>query len=103
MKIIITESQYNRLGDSHKLHKYIMIVRCPDREDFVEEFIVEPEDIEEYMEDGDESETIDDAINYFLNDYVDSWEQHFCSVKVLSDMEYYELTGKKPSIKFLRR
>lgn len=103
MKIIITEDQYNRLGDDHKLHKYIMIISCPNKKDLIEEFIVEPEDIEEYMEESEDGETIDDAINYYLDDYVDSWEQRFCSVRVLSDIEYYKLTGKRPSIKFLRR
>ena len=103
MKIIITESQFNRLSEGHKLHKYIMLVSCPKREDIIEEFIIEPEDIEEYMEEGDGSETVDDAIDYYLEEYINSWNQHFCSVKPLSELEYYKLTGKKPSIQFLRR
>lgn len=44
-----------------------------------EHIILTQEEIEEELNDG---ETVDDFIDYYLEEYVNEWEQKFCSAQV---------------------
>jgi hypothetical protein len=43
------------------------------------------EEIEEELEDG---ETVEDYIDYYLEEYVNEWEQKFCSVQVYTKEQW---------------
>jgi hypothetical protein len=46
------------------------------------------EEIQEYLEEGEEDETEDDAIKYILEEYIASYEQRLCNVVILSPEEF---------------
>ena len=52
----------------------------------VEEFVITQEDINEYLSE-DDSETEEDAINYYKEDYIAEWEQGWCKVQLLTKDE----------------
>ena len=49
------------------------------------------EEIREYLEEGEEGETEDDAIEYILNEYISAWEQRLCHVGIISVEEFNKL------------
>jgi hypothetical protein len=53
----------------------------------VEEFVITQEDINEYLSE-DDSETEEDAIEYYKEDYIAAWEQGWCKVQLLTKDEY---------------
>jgi len=56
----------------------------------VEEFVITQEDINEYLSE-DDSETEEDAINYYKEDYVAGWAQRWCTAQLLTEEEIDEL------------
>jgi hypothetical protein len=56
----------------------------------VEEFVITQEDIDDYLEE-DDSETEEDAINYYKEDYIAAWTQGWCNVQLLTEEEIDEL------------
>jgi len=56
----------------------------------VEEFVITQEDINEYLSE-DDSETEEDAIEYYKEDYIAAWEQGWCKVQLLTEEEIDEL------------
>ena len=86
-------------------HKFIAVIKCHNRKnpvEKVEEFLITDEDIEDYLSES-EDETVEDAINYYIDDYLNALEQQFCSAKLYDPREYYKLTGYEPSLYFKRR
>jgi hypothetical protein len=59
----------------------------------IEEFEITQEEIDDYLAE-DDSETEEDAINYYKEDYIASWEQNWCKVQLLTDAEIDELDRK---------
>jgi len=105
MKIIITESQHKLIMEELSGHKFIAVIKCHNRKnpvEKVEEFLITDEDIEDYLSES-EDETVEDAINYYIDDYLNALEQQFCSAKLYDPREYYKLTGYEPSLYFKRR
>ena len=52
----------------------------------IEEFVITQEDINEYLgEDG--SETEEDAINYYKEEYIAEWAQRWCNVQLITKYE----------------
>lgn len=49
------------------------------------------DEIDDYLSEGDEGETEEDAIQYYKEEYAAGWEQHWCSVTFLSESEFNEL------------
>lgn len=64
----------------------------------MEEFVITQEDINEYL--GEEaSETEEDAINYYKEEYIAEWAQRWCNAQlinkyeVMSDYDYDDPNG----------
>lgn len=54
----------------------------------VEEYEITQEEIEESREEG---ETDHDVINYFIEEEIAAWEQHWCKAVVISEEQYHKL------------
>jgi hypothetical protein len=55
----------------------------------MEEFVITQEDINEYLSE-DDSETEEDAINYYKEEYIAEWAQRWCNVQLINK---YEVTS----------
>jgi|LakMenEpi03Aug12_release.lakeMendotaPanAssembly.Ray.scaffolds.fasta_scaffold1942712_1 hypothetical protein len=55
----------------------------------VEDFEITEEDVLDVIEEGESS---DDAIKYIKQEYCAAWEQHWCSVQLLTLEQFEELT-----------
>jgi hypothetical protein len=70
--------------------KYIAIITGP--KEYLpggfkrEEFVITQEDIDDYLEE-DDSETEEDAIVYFKEEYKAVWAQGWCNVQLLTEEE----------------
>lgn len=70
--------------------KYIAIITGP--KEYLpggfkrEEFVITQEDIDEYLSE-DDSETEEDAIEYYKEDYIAVWAQGWCNVQLISEHE----------------
>ena len=49
------------------------------------------EEIDDFLEEGEEGETEEDAIQYYKEEYAAEWEQRWCSVTLLSESEFNAL------------
>jgi hypothetical protein len=63
----------------------------------VEEFVITQEDINEYLSE-DDSETEEDAINYYKEEYIAVWAQRWCNAQLINedkviDHEYDDPNG----------
>jgi hypothetical protein len=58
-----------------------------------EKFEITQDEIDDFLEDGEDVETEDDAIQYYKEEYAAEWEQHWCSVTFLSELEFDSLYG----------
>lgn len=58
-----------------------------------EKFEITQEEIDDFLEDGEEGETEEDAIQYYKDEYAAEWEQHWCSVTFLREPEFNSLYG----------
>jgi len=56
-----------------------------------EKFVITDEDIDDYLDEGGEDETSEDAIQYYKSEYVAEWEQRLCTVTLLSVQEFEKL------------
>lgn len=56
-----------------------------------EKFEIHQHEIDDFLEDGEEGETEEDAIQYYKEEYAAEWEQRWCSVTFLSESEFNEL------------
>ena len=76
--------------------KYVAIVRGPKEylpDGFKkEELVITQEDIDEYLG-GDDSETEEDAINYYKEEYISEWAQRWCDAQLLTEGEFRALYG----------
>ena len=52
----------------------------------MEEFVITQEDINEYLSE-DDSETEEDAIEYYKEDYIAVWAQRWCNVQLINKYE----------------
>jgi hypothetical protein len=55
----------------------------------MEEFVITQENINEYLGE-DDSETEEDAINYYKEEYIAEWAQRWCNVQLINK---YEVTS----------
>jgi hypothetical protein len=80
--------------------KYIAIITGP--KEYLpggfkrEEFVITQEDIDEYL-DGDDSETEEDAIVYYKEEYKAAWAQGWCNVQLLTEDEIAKIESKSMS------
>jgi hypothetical protein len=49
------------------------------------------DEIDDFLEDGEDGETEEDAIQYYKEEYAAEWEQRWCSVTFLSESEFNSL------------
>jgi hypothetical protein len=56
-----------------------------------EKFEITQEEIDDFLEDGEEGENEEDAIQYYKEEYDAEWGQHWCSVTFLSESEFNSL------------
>jgi hypothetical protein len=56
-----------------------------------EKFEIHQHEIDDFLEDGEEGETEEDAIQYYKEEYAAEWEQRWCSVTFLSEPEFNSL------------
>lgn len=49
------------------------------------------EDIDDYLDEGDDGEGEEDAIQYYKEEYAAAWEQRWCSVHLLTEDEFNSL------------
>lgn len=77
---------------------YIAIIKGPEYiikgGMLIEKFEITDEDISDYLEDADPTETEDHAITYYMGDYTDDWGQRFCSVSFLTEDDFNTLYGE---------
>jgi hypothetical protein len=52
----------------------------------IEEFVITQEDINEYLGE-DDSETEEDAINYYKEEYIAVWAQRWCNAVLFTENE----------------
>lgn len=77
--------------------KYIAIIRGP--KEYLpsgikfEKLEITQDDIDEFLSEGDEVETEEDAITYYRTEYVAEWEQRWCSVQIMTPDEAEALYG----------
>ena len=70
--------------------KYIAIITGP--KEYLpggfkrEEFVITQEDINEYLSE-DDSETEEDAINYYKEEYIAEWSQRWCNAVLFTENE----------------
>ena len=74
---------------------YVAIIKGPKEyldEGFrIEKFEITQEEIDDFLEEGKEGETEEDAIQYYREEYMSEWEQRWCSVHLLNEAEFDEL------------
>lgn len=56
-----------------------------------EKIEITQEDIDEYLDEGDDGEDEEDAIQYYKEEYAAAWEQRWCSVQLLTEDEFNSL------------
>jgi hypothetical protein len=56
-----------------------------------EKFEITQDEIDDFLEDGEEGETEEDAIQYYKEEYAAEWEQRWCSTTFLSESEFNAL------------
>lgn len=80
--------------------KYIAIITGP--KEYLpggfkrEEFVITQKDIDEYL-DEDDSETEEDAIVYYKEDYKAMWSQGWCNVQLLTEDEIAKIESESLS------
>ena len=67
----------------------------------IEEFTISEEDIEDYLSEDDG--TVEEAIEYFMDEYSAEWEQRWCNVQFYTMEEFEKISNYKPSLGFRRR
>jgi len=75
--------------------KYVAIIKgpkeyLPEGTKF-EKFEITQDDIDEFLSEGNEDETEEDAINYYIDEYTAEWGQRWCSVQLLTEDEFNSL------------
>ena len=56
-----------------------------------EKFEIHQHEIDDFLEDCEDGETEEDAIQYYKEEYAAEWEQGWCSVTFLSETEFNAL------------
>lgn len=56
-----------------------------------EKFEITQEEIDDFLEDGEEDETEEDAIQYYKEEYIAEWEQRWCQVMLLTEEEFKKI------------
>ncbi len=74
---------------------YVAIIKGPKEylaEGFkIEKFEITQDEIDDFLEEGEEGETEEDAIQYYKEEYMAEWEQKWCSVQLLNESQFDEL------------
>jgi len=99
VKTIISESKFPYVK------KYIAVITGPKEYlpegKLIEEFTISEEDIEDYLSEDDG--TVEEAIEYFMDEYRAEWEQRWCNVQFYTMEEFEKISNYKPSLGFRRR
>lgn len=73
---------------------YVIAVGGQLKEPSVDKIEISEEDIEGYLEEGDGTETREDAIMYFMNEEIDARAQHFSLAIALTAEEFETVNNK---------
>ena len=99
IKTIISESKFAYVK------KYIAVITGPKEYlpggKLIEEFTISEEDIEDYL--SEDVGTVEEAIEYFMDEYSAEWEQRWCNVQFYTMEEFEKISNYKPSLGFRRR
>lgn len=99
VKTIISETKFPYVK------KYIAVITGPEEYlpggKLIEEFTISEEDIEDYLSEDDG--TVEEAIEYFMDEYSAEWEQRWCNVQFYTMEEFEKISNYKPSLGFRRR